>query len=56
MPLEPRISLNEREFLLDALRQNLRLSGRKLNALRELSITFDPEEYGATEVQLGKTK
>ncbi|KAF1809198.1 ribosomal protein S5 domain 2-like protein [Eremomyces bilateralis CBS 781.70] len=56
MPLEPKISVNEREFLLDALRQNLRLSGRKLDALRPLSITFDPDDYGVTEVQLGKTR
>ncbi|GMG20814.1 unnamed protein product [Ambrosiozyma monospora] len=50
------ISNNEKEFVLEALKQNLRLDGRKLLQMRDISIVVSKDEYGYVEVTMGKTK
>lgn len=55
MPREAEPSLNEREFLRQALRENIRLDGRSFDAFRDLELTFG-DEYGVVDVQLGKTR
>jgi len=55
MPREALSSLNEQAFLLEALREGIRLDGRALDAFRQLDLTFG-EEYGVTDVRLGKTR
>lgn len=55
MPDELDTSAQERELLLDALREGLRLDGRELNDLRKLEISFG-DDYGSVEVKLGKTR
>jgi len=55
MPREADPSLNERAFVLQALRQNIRIDGRALNAFRDLQITFGDED-GVADVRLGKTR
>lgn len=55
MPREAQPSLNERDFILEALQQNVRVDGRALSAYRDIQITFG-EEYGVAHVQLGKTR
>lgn len=55
MPREADLSLNERAFTLQALREGIRLDGRPFDAYRELDITFG-EEYGVADVRLGKTR
>lgn len=55
MPREVDISLNERDFILRALNENVRLDGRSLEDFRPLEITFG-EEYGVADVRLGKTR
>lgn len=55
MPREIELSLNEREFIANALRENIRLDGRPLDAYRSLSLEFG-EEYGVADVRLGKTR
>lgn len=54
MPREVEPSLNERQFLLRALQENLRVDGRPLDQFRELELTFG-DEYGVSNVKLGKT-
>lgn len=49
-------STNEREFVLDALKQNVRLDGRKLKQMRDVKIDILPGEWGHVEVSLGQTK
>ncbi|KAG4303498.1 hypothetical protein PCANB_000215 [Pneumocystis canis] len=49
------LSLNEKEFILEALNKNLRLDGRGFNIWRDLKITFG-NTYGHAEVSIGKTK
>ncbi|GME77801.1 unnamed protein product [Ambrosiozyma monospora] len=56
MPRDYDISNNEKQFVLEALKQNLRLDGRKLLQMRDISIVVSPEEYGYVEVTMGKTK
>ncbi|KAF9580777.1 Exosome complex component RRP45 [Lunasporangiospora selenospora] len=48
-------SKNEREFLLEALREGARIDGRKFYDFRTLRISFG-SDYGAVEVQLGNTR
>ncbi|KAF2431777.1 hypothetical protein EJ08DRAFT_678230 [Tothia fuscella] len=55
MPREVELSNNERDFILGALRQGLRLDGRGQDVYRELEISFG-EEYGVVDVRLGKTR
>lgn len=55
MPREAELSLNERDFILQALQENIRLDGRALDAYRPLEITFG-EDYGTADVQLGNTR
>ncbi|AET39758.1 exosome non-catalytic core subunit RRP45 Ecym_4741 [Eremothecium cymbalariae DBVPG len=49
------ISNVESSFILDALRQNLRLDGRGFDQFREVKIEFG-DEYGDVTVYLGETK
>lgn len=55
MPREAVPSLNERAFLLEALKEDTRLDGRALDAFRAINISFS-EEYGVADVTLGKTR
>jgi len=55
MPKEPELSINEKSFILEALKQNIRLDGRALDAFRDVELTFG-EEYGFVDVRLGKTR
>lgn len=55
MPREAEISVNEREFILKALQENIRRDGRDFDAFRPLDLTFG-DEYGVADVQLGKTR
>jgi exosome complex RNA-binding protein Rrp42 (RNase PH superfamily) len=55
MPREAEISVNEREFIQQALQENIRLDGRAFDAFRPLSLNFG-DEYGVADVQLGKTR
>lgn len=55
MPREAEPSLNERTFVLEALRNNTRLDGRRFDAFRDLHITFG-NDLGFSDVRLGKTR
>ncbi|OJD36183.1 exosome complex component rrp45 [Diplodia corticola] len=55
MPREAELSLNEREFILQALGENVRLDGRAFDAFRDLELAFG-DEYGVADVRLGKTR
>lgn len=55
MPREAEISLNEREFIKQALQEQVRLDDRAFDAFRKLELTFG-DEYGVADVQLGKTR
>ena len=55
MPREAEPSLNERAFILEALRENIRIDGRALDAFRDLDVTFG-DEYGVADIRLGKTR
>lgn len=55
MPREADISLNERSFILQALQEGIRVDGRAFNDYRKLNLEFG-DEYGHTEVRLGKTR
>lgn len=55
MPREAELSNNEREFILNALRQNVRLDGRSSDDYRGVKLTFG-DEYGLVDVKLGKTR
>jgi len=55
MSKEAPLSAAERDFILEALQQGVRLDGRALDELRPLSISFG-DEYGHVKVQLGKTQ
>ena len=54
MPREVELSLNEKQFILRALQENLRVDGRSFDQFRELDLTLG-DEYGVTNVKLGKT-
>ncbi|KKK21658.1 putative exosome complex endonuclease 2 [Aspergillus ochraceoroseus] len=54
MNKEAPLSIAERDFILDALREDVRLDGRAADQLRPLNISFG-EEYGHVKVQLGQT-
>lgn len=55
MPREHEPSLNEKQFVTQALQENLRLDGRDLDQYRPLELTFG-DQHGVAEVTLGKTK
>lgn len=55
MPREAEPSLNEKQFVLQALQENLRLDGRELDQYRPLELEFG-DQYGVANVTLGKTK
>lgn len=55
MSKEAQLSIAERDFILEALRQDVRLDNRKADEYRPLNISFG-EEYGHVNLQLGKTK
>lgn len=55
MPREAEPSINERAFVLEALRNNIRLDGRALDTYRPFQISFG-DDYGAADVRLGKTR
>ncbi|KAJ5815653.1 exosome complex endonuclease 2/ribosomal RNA processing protein, partial [Penicillium riverlandense] len=54
MSKEAPLSVAERDFILDALHQNVRLDGRGLDQFRPLSVSFG-NEYGHVKLRLGKT-
>lgn len=55
MSKEAPLSVAERDFILDALHQNVRLDGRGLDQFRPLSVSFG-NEYGHVRLRLGKTR
>ncbi|KAF2792563.1 exoribonuclease [Melanomma pulvis-pyrius CBS 109.77] len=55
MPREADISVNERDFILQALQERIRLDGRAFDAFRPLELAFG-DEYGVADVRLGKTR
>ncbi len=55
MPREAEPSLNEKAFVLQALREKVRIDGRELNALRPLSLEFG-QELGVADVRWGETR
>jgi hypothetical protein len=55
MPREAEISINEREFIKQALSEQIRLDGRAIDAFRSIELTFG-EEHGVADVQLGKSR
>ena len=55
MPREAELSLNERAFVLEALKEDIRLDGRSLDAFRDVKIAFG-DEYGTADVKMGKTR
>lgn len=55
MPREAAPSINERAFVLQALRENTRIDGRALDAFRDIELSFG-EDHGTADVTLGKTR
>jgi exosome complex component RRP45 len=55
MPRETDPSNNAKSFLLQALRENVRIDGRGFDEFRALDLSFG-DEYGVATVQLGKTR
>ncbi|EGP88685.1 uncharacterized protein MYCGRDRAFT_108491 [Zymoseptoria tritici IPO323] len=55
MPQEAEPSKNERDFLLSALRENIRLDNRAFDQFRPIELAFG-DEYGVCDVRLGKTR
>ncbi|PQE21140.1 exosome complex exonuclease RRP45 protein [Rutstroemia sp. NJR-2017a BVV2] len=55
MPREVEPSLNEKQFFVKALKEELRLDGRGLDQFRKFELEFG-DEYGAADVRLGKTR
>jgi exosome complex component RRP45 len=55
MNKEAALSVAESDFILNALRENVRLDGRDADQLRPLTLSFG-DEYGHVKVQLGKTR
>ncbi|KIX03785.1 uncharacterized protein Z518_07338 [Rhinocladiella mackenziei CBS 650.93] len=55
MPREVDISNIERNFILDALEQDVRVDGRHLDEFRTLDLDFG-DEYGTVTLCLGKTR
>jgi exosome complex component RRP45 len=55
MPREVDLSTNEREFILQALQDGLRVDGRDFDRFRPLDLAFG-DEYGSVDLRLGKTQ
>ena len=55
MPREADISNNERNFILEALQQGVRVDGRGLDHFRSLELEFG-DEFGTVTACLGKTR
>ncbi|KAK3366340.1 ribosomal protein S5 domain 2-type protein [Podospora didyma] len=55
MPREIEPSLNEKQFVLQALQEKFRLDGRQFDQYRPLELTFG-DQYGVADVAFGKTK
>jgi len=55
MPRETDISNVERKFILEALAQDVRVDGRRLDQFRNLDLEFG-DEYGTVTLRLGKTR
>jgi exosome complex component RRP45 len=55
MPREAELSSNERSFIQQSLRENIRVDGRQPDQYRPIDIQFG-DEYGAVDVRLGKTR
>ena len=55
MPNEADLSANERQFILEALDEGLRLDGRGLTDFRSIEITYG-DVYGNVTVGLGSTR
>lgn len=49
------LSLNERNCILEALKADKRMDGRRLHDLRAVKLYFR-QEYGAVEALYGKTR
>lgn len=56
MPKEHEISANEKLYILESLKQGIRLDGRKNDQMRVPVITLSKSEYGFVEVKLGNTQ
>src|SRR5262249_30442573 len=54
-PRDVELSVNEKNFVLEALKKGLRIDGREFDAFRDVKIEFG-EEYGLVDVTLGKTR
>ncbi|GAB1320435.1 3'-5'-exoribonuclease [Madurella fahalii] len=55
MPREAEPSLNEKQFVLQALQEDLRLDGRQFDQYRPIELSFG-DQYGVANVTLGKTR
>ncbi len=55
MPREAEPSLNERQFVTQALQENLRLDGREFDQYRAAELTFG-DQHGVADVTLGRTR
>lgn len=55
MPREAEPSVNERTFVVEALRQGHRLDGRPSDQFRQLDLKFG-DQWGIADVSLGKTR
>ena len=55
MPREVGPSLNERQFFLEALKEEIRIDSRGFGDFRAIQLEFG-EEYGVSDVRIGKTR
>jgi exosome complex component RRP45 len=55
MPREAEPSANEKEFVLQALKENVRIDGRAFDAFRDIELSFG-DDFGVAEVRLGETR
>lgn len=55
MPRESEVSNIQRDFILTALRENIRVDGRRFEQFRNLELEFG-DEYGTVTLRLGKTR
>ena len=55
MPREVGPSLNERQFFLQALKEEVRIDSRGFGDFRAIQLEFG-DEYGVSDVRIGKTR
>ncbi|KAJ1657083.1 3'-5'-exoribonuclease [Dispira simplex] len=55
MVKERELSNNEREFVIEAIQQGLRVDGRSVEAQRDISVTYG-EDFGNVQVAYGSTQ